>query len=158
MDSTYPIDKSAVTSFQRQGSFSDMSVVSGQFASIVQGFNENLSQIIDQSNAPPQPTAEQLAASKPYLEVWQNGKKIADISQGGFLTVPNSVDVSAVTAQDGTLSGKALADQRAQLVKEMLGGGAEIRTAETTGSTTATTTNAPQGGASSYLRWLTQNS
>lgn len=100
---------------------------------------------------PPPPTT-----FKPYLEVWKDGEKLAEISRDGALMTPNSVNAASVVAQDGILSGKELADQRARLVKEMLGPKAEIRAVETPmASSTGTTA---LGAAGSYLRWLTQNS
>ncbi|MBR9972674.1 hypothetical protein [Magnetospirillum sulfuroxidans] len=99
---------------------------------------------------PPPPTP-----FKPYLEVWKDGKKIAEISRDGALMTPNSFNATSVVAQDGLLSGKELADQRARLVKEQLGPPAEIRSVETPTASSAGST--ASGAAGSYLRWLTQN-
>ena len=152
MASTYPIDGSNVTRIWQQQDNSG-ALSEAPFASAIQEALDGLPSVLDSSQAP-EPTAQQLAASQPYLEVWQNGRKVADISRGGLLTCGNNVDVSAIIDQDGSLTGQTLADQRARLVQQMLGSGAEIRDVQ---ATTDSASNLQASTAGTYLRWLAQN-
>ncbi|WP_027390180.1 hypothetical protein [Chrysiogenes arsenatis] len=114
---------------------------------------------------PPKPTQEQLEAAEPYIEFWQNGEKIAAVSKGGFLySSTNDRDYSSIIAKDGNLRGKELADQRAQLLEQLLGSTAEKRVVGAAKEpevhfdfSSSQRTYAIAGSADSYSRWLAKH-